>query len=346
MANRPKVFGHLLVEVIRPERCVACGSCVTVCPVDAISFGDGVPKLTGKCTVCGACYMACPRVEHDYGESEAGALGRKRSADEETHGIILGAYAVKTLNPEVKEHAQDGGAVTSILLNCLDEGASAVVAGLDKEKAWFPVPVLAKGNHTVVECAGTKYTSAPMLLAVKQAEKEGLKKLAFVGTPCQIQALRRGQKNASKIDTLAIGLFCMETFNYDKLMAYIKDQGVSPEKVKKFEIKRGKFIAHREGEPPFEVKISKLKELSRNCCRVCLDYTSELADLSIGNVGSPDGYSTVFTRSKKGEDALKAAEKKGLIEVKPLKDYQPGMSLVDRLSDMKKKENSGKPLVQ
>ena len=344
MTTKPKVFGHLLVEVIRPERCVACGSCVSICPVDAISFVDGLPKLTGKCTACGECYMACPRVEHDFGESEVGALGRNRSADEAAHGILLGAYAVRTLQPKVKEHAQDGGAVTSILLSCLDVGASAVVAGLDKEKAWFPVPVLARDNHTVIECAGTKYTSAPMLLAVKQAEKEGVKKLAFVSTPCQIQALRRRQKNASETDTLALGLFCMETFNYDKLMAYLKAQGVDPEKVKKFEIKSGKFIAHREGELPFEAKIRKLKELSRNCCRVCLDYTSELADLSIGNVGSPDGNSTVLVRTQKGEAALRVAEKKGLIEVKPLKDYQPGMSLVDRLSDMKKKENSGKPL--
>jgi coenzyme F420 hydrogenase subunit beta len=123
------------------------------------------------------------------------------------------------------------------------------------------------------------------MLLVKQAENE-VKKLAFAGT-CQIQALRRRQRNASKNDTLAIGLFCMETFDYDKLMAYLKDQGVDPEKVKKFEIKSGKFIAHREGGPPFEVKIRKLKELSRTCCRVCL-HTSELADLSIGNVGSPE----------------------------------------------------------
>jgi coenzyme F420 hydrogenase subunit beta len=345
MAKRPKVFGHLLVEVIRPERCVACGSCVSICPVDAISF-DGLPKLTGKCTACGDCYTACPRVEHDFGESEVSALGRNRSTDEAAHGILLGAYAVRTLLSEVKKHAQDGGAVTSILLSCLDEGTNAVVAGLDKEKTWFPVPVLAKDNHTVIECAGTKYTSAPMLLAVKQAEKEGLKKLAFVGTPCQIHALRRRQKNSPKTDTLALGLFCMETFDYDKLMAYLKDQGVDPEKVKKFEIKSGKFIAHKEGEPPFEVKIRKLKELSRTCCRVCLDYTSELADLSIGNVGSPDGYSTVLVRTEKGEASLRATEKKGLIDVKPLKDYQPGMSLVDRLSDMKKKENSGKPLDQ
>jgi coenzyme F420 hydrogenase subunit beta len=290
--------------------------------------------------------LACPGVEHNYSESEASALGRHRSADEVAHGILLGAYAVRTLKPEIKEHAQDGGAVTSILISCLDEGTNAVVAGLDNEKIWFPVPVLARDNATVIECAGTKYTSTPMLLAVKQAENEGLKKLAFVGTPCQVHALRMRQKNASKTDTLVIGLFCMETFDYDKLMAYLKDQGIDPKKVKKFEIKSGKFIAHREGETPFEVKIRKLKQLSRTCCRVCLDYTSELADLSIGNVGSPDDYSTVLVRSHKGEDMLRAAEKKGLIEVKSLKDYQPGISLVDRLSDMKKKENSGKSLDQ
>ena len=346
MAKRSKVFGHLLVEVIKPERCVACGSCVSVCPVDAISFVDENPKLTGKCTACGDCYLACPRVEHDYSEIEADSLGRNRFADEAAHGTLLEAYAVRSLRNDVKEHAQDGGAVTSILLSYFDEEAGAVVAGLDNKKVWFPIPVLAKDNHTVIECAGTKYTSAPMLLAVKQAEKENIKKLAFVSTPCQIHAFRRRQKNASKTDNLVLGLFCMETFNYDKLMAYLKDQGVDPEKVKKFEIKGGKFIAHREGEPTFETKIRKLKELSRTCCRVCLDYTSELADLSIGSVGSPEGYSTVLVRTKKGESALRAAEKKGLIEVKSLKDYQPGMSLVDRLSEMKKKENSGKPLDQ
>jgi len=133
---------------------------------------------------------------------------------------------------------------------------------------------------------------------------------------------------------------------FRKVLEKLIEEKLIDQEVKKFEIKSGKFIAHKEGEPPFEVKIRKLKELSRTCCRVCLDYTSELADLSIGNVGSPDGYSTVLVRTEKGEASLRATEKKGLIEVKPLKDYQPGMSLVDRLSDMKKKENSGKPLDQ
>jgi coenzyme F420 hydrogenase subunit beta len=116
--------------------------------------------------------------------------------------------------------------------------------------------------------------------------------------------------------------------------------------VEKFEIKNGRFIANRKGDAPFDVKIKKLKELSRACCRVCQDYTSELADISVGNVGSPEGWSTVLVRSDKGEAALREAEKKGLIEVKPLSDYQPGMSLVEKLSDLKKKENTGKSLDQ
>jgi coenzyme F420 hydrogenase subunit beta len=220
-----------------------------------------------------------------------------------------------------------------------------VVAGLDDEKAWYPVPVLAIDEETIKGCAGTKYTSAPMLLALKKAEREGLDRVSFVGTPCQIHALRRRQQQ-KKDKTLAIGLFCMETFDYEKLMAYLREQGVDPEKVSKFEIRSGKFIARMGEDAPFDVKIRKLKELSRPCCRVCLDYTSELADLSVGNIGSPEGWSTVLVRSEKGKAALDAAEKAGLIDVKPLSDYQPGMSLVDRLSDMKKRENSGKPLDQ
>lgn len=345
MATKPKVFGHLLVDVIRPGRCVACGSCISICPEDAISFVEGAPKLTGKCKACGECYIVCPRTEHDLSKVEEETLGRSRNESEIAHGVVKGAYAVRTLSPDVKAHAQDGGAVTSILLKQLDEGVEgAIVAGLDPDKVWSPVPVVAKTRERAIECAGTKYTSAPMLMALEQAVKEGLGKVAFVSTPCQIQALKIRESLAkNEIDALAVGLFCMETFDYDRLMAYLREQGVDPATVKKFEIKSGKFTAHMEGKPSFEVKIRKLKDLARPCCRICQDYTSELADLSVGNVGSPEGWSSVLVRTDKGEAALRAAEKAGLVEVRPLTDFEPGMSLIDRLSDMKKRENSGKP---
>ncbi len=43
------------------DECVSCGSCASVCPVGAISEGDGkyvVDEAT--CVDCGACEGACP----------------------------------------------------------------------------------------------------------------------------------------------------------------------------------------------------------------------------------------------------------------------------------------------
>lgn len=42
--------------------CVACGCCVRVCPMNAISINKGVFALvnTNKCVGCGKCAKECP----------------------------------------------------------------------------------------------------------------------------------------------------------------------------------------------------------------------------------------------------------------------------------------------
>ncbi|WP_099467322.1 4Fe-4S binding protein [Konateibacter massiliensis] len=42
--------------------CVACGCCVKVCPLDAISVYKGLYASvdTNKCVGCGKCATACP----------------------------------------------------------------------------------------------------------------------------------------------------------------------------------------------------------------------------------------------------------------------------------------------
>jgi ferredoxin len=43
------------------DDCVACGSCVDECPVDAISEGDPIYTIDPeKCTDCGNCVDSCP----------------------------------------------------------------------------------------------------------------------------------------------------------------------------------------------------------------------------------------------------------------------------------------------
>ena len=40
--------------------CVSCGSCVSECPVDAISEGDSQYEISDACIDCGACVSSCP----------------------------------------------------------------------------------------------------------------------------------------------------------------------------------------------------------------------------------------------------------------------------------------------
>ena len=51
----------------------------------------------------------------------------------------------------------------------------------------------------------------------------------------------------------------------------------------------------------------ELEREVRSGCGFCDDLVSRLADISVGSIGSPDGYSTVIVRSERGEKLLEAA---------------------------------------
>ncbi|MBU0630642.1 MAG: RnfABCDGE type electron transport complex subunit B [Candidatus Margulisbacteria bacterium] len=69
--------------------CLGYGDCFCVCPFGAITMVDGLPKIDpDKCTACGQCVSACPRkiitlVPHDFGaviacsSKDGGAVVRK-----------------------------------------------------------------------------------------------------------------------------------------------------------------------------------------------------------------------------------------------------------------------------
>lgn len=345
MSARPKVFGHLLAEVINKGLCVGCGACEAACPVNSISLIEGTPRLTGICIACGICYGCCPRASFDEAELERLVFGRNRSENEALLGVCRGYYAGRSRDEEVLKHSQDGGVVSSLLIQFLRGGGDcAVVAGLEEGRAWAPRPTVALDEEGILKGAGTKYTLSPTLVGVASAVLEYKRgKVAAVGTPCQIRALRKMEKGLYTNKKIAepvivkIGLFCMETFDYKNLMEFLEKNKVNPEEVTKFAIRKGKFTAIRDGETIFEVGLSKVKDLVRPCCGVCEDFTAEFSDISVGNVGSPDGWSTVIVRTELGEQLLKEAEGSGLLELKPLDEGESGLGAVLKLSLSKRK---------
>jgi coenzyme F420 hydrogenase subunit beta len=75
-------------------------------------------------------------------------------------------------------------------------------------------------------------------------------------------------------------------------------------------------------------------------CRYCVDYVAELADISVGAVGSPDGWTTVIVRSELGQKLFDSAVRAKAIEAKPIDQVQPGVTFVVKLCNKKKRERN------
>lgn len=56
-ADASKATGRARVEM---DRCIFCGACASVCPVDVIEVSGAGVTVGEGCTLCGLCAIACP----------------------------------------------------------------------------------------------------------------------------------------------------------------------------------------------------------------------------------------------------------------------------------------------
>lgn len=58
----------LTMAYVISEDCIACGTCIGECPVEAISEGDIYKIDPEVCTECGTCASVCPSEAISLGE--------------------------------------------------------------------------------------------------------------------------------------------------------------------------------------------------------------------------------------------------------------------------------------
>ena len=342
---KPKLFGSLISEVLNRNLCTSCGGCVASCPVYILQMQGEKPTMKGKCELCQVCYYSCAAAAFPRDEVEKAIFGRSRNADEPI-GIYQAILNARSMKEEILQKSQDGGIVTSILGYALESGKvdAAVVTSLDKQMPWKATPSVAVDFAEVLDAAGTKYTPSPTLIGLMSAAQEyGKKRVAMVGTPCQIRTYRRmqtsplGAKKLASTVSLAIGLFCMESYQHDKLIGdYLRTKNIDSSKISQFEMKNGRFRAYSGNQEILTVPIKELDEYRRSNCRACEDFSAEFADISVGGIGCPEDWCTVIARTTRGQEFLTNAEKNGWIELKPIDSGKCGMEQILELSASKK----------
>lgn len=313
-------FWDLEQAVIDADRCVQCGVCVAACPTDSIGIGDDdLPKLVKMCTGCSLCWDFCPRggLRH---EATWKITGAERSV--EGVGEVHESYSVR-VNPMI-DGVQDGGFVSALLISLLEAGEidGALVARESASEPWKGEAFLARTPDEVRECAGSFYNQTLALghMDFKDYELPPNPRIAVVGTPCEIEGIKAMQARpwtwgSSRVEaiTLTIALLCTKSFNYEKLMLdEIQDKrDVDLGDVGRVDIIRGKLIVQdHDGETIFEEPIRDFHGAALKGCDECADFMGHAADISVGSVGSADGYSSVLIRTDEGLDAFSYVREK------------------------------------
>jgi len=345
--KKPLSFGNLLAKVVLAEKCAGCAACVSVCPVGCLEYVEGKPKLIKKCANCGICVIVCPQYEYTQPSLEESIFGRQRKPEEE-FGIYRRIVIAQASDEKVLQTCQDGGVVTALLTYALEKEIidGAAVSGVSQDKPFYPVPRLVTTPEEALECAGTRYTYSPNLLALQEGINQNKKRLAFVGTPCQIHALRKIEGLLLEYVNplhLAIGLLCTESFTYEGLMKkHIQGElGVNLSDIEKINIKAKILVTTKSG----QVKVIPLKEAkqyTRKSCTICTDFSAELADISVGGLGL-NGWTFTILRTEKGEELFDKAVRKGFLKMRPVEEEKRAFDLLLRLSK-RKRETAGSSL--
>jgi coenzyme F420 hydrogenase subunit beta len=147
----------------------------------------------------------------------------------------------------------------------------------------------------------------------------------MVGTPCQIRSVKKMQCLGivpAHVINYTIGLFCMENFSFDaSSRKRLEDKlHVDWADIAKLNIKEDVIISLQDG-TTVHVPFDEMDEMARPACLACTYFANDYADLSVGGLGSPTGYTTVLIRTQKGNRIYGEALRQGYIEERAFKDW-------------------------
>jgi coenzyme F420 hydrogenase subunit beta len=326
--KEPKLPKAKMFTKIKTTVCMRCGACMRVCcnrlsPILIKQARDKqniieLMKLDADfCAGCGNCNFVCPTridlksetLNFPLAEEEAIALEQYflKGTPDENIGVYTDMFSAKS-----SHEGQDGGVATALLVSGMQKGLFDAAIVVRRAEGYKAESMIAENVDDIIKARGTKYMRVRMMSQLGELIAKGKRKIAIVGTPCQVRAARRIQQTLladhPDLDLTIIGLFCFEEFDYNILKEETKRLlSVDLDKAEKTQIRKGKFTVRIDGQE-HSVAVKELNDAVEDGCLSCPDFAAKYADISVGSVGSEDGYSTVIVRSDAGEKLLEKLE--------------------------------------
>jgi coenzyme F420 hydrogenase subunit beta len=235
---------------------------------------------------------------------------------------------------QIRQNSTSGGIATALSIYALEKQLVDAVAGTRIKKGTIneTETVLCRSRKDVESVKGSKYCPAAANCVFRKAAEENVGSLMFVGLPCHIQGLYRARKvkPLKEIKSLlTIGLLCGGMSGQEATEWILKRYGIDRDKVKAITCYRGrgfpgKMVVEINGNQEIEIPyLDYYDEYFESWrpwrCLLCLDRSSQLADISLGDawlpevMSEPAGTSIIIARTKEGMNLIENAIKDGVI---------------------------------
>lgn len=322
-------------RVLKGELCSGCGLCAGVSG-GAIQIQAGPPGYNRPVMSGGL----APASERKIAAACVGAVVEPWSGEriDPYWGPWRRVLTGHALDETIRFEGSSGGVITGLLVHALESGLidGVVHVAPDPDHPARNITAISRTRTEVIARSGSRYAPSSPLEVIDDCLNSG-ERLAFVGKPCDVSALRRLAKIDERVDRqfpLMISFFCGGVPSHAGAGRILSAMGLEPSEVTEFRYRGrgwpGNCVAVSptgRGEMTYaESWGSHLSKEVQFRCKICPDAVGGAADIACADAwhGDEDGYpsfseepgrSLIVSRTAVGESLLESALAAGVVAV-------------------------------
>lgn len=307
-------------RVVDSGMCIGCGACAALTPPGAITMevsDDGfmVPRVEDPGAVA--------KVEHDFARVCPGLrVTGPKDRDSLTWGPAKASMTGHAVDEQMRFEASSGGAITALCAYLLHSGQADVVLTLapDPGNPLRPMARLARTFEELESTAGSRYCPSSPVAALSETSPH--ERVAFVGKPCDVSALRQMMAidpTLARRVVAVLSFFCAGIPSFKGTDMLVQKLGVEPSEVTALRYRGHGWpgratVEAATGNASMSYHESwggVLTSHRHPRCKICPDATGELADVACGDAWHDDGTGPVFDDAP-GRSAILARTDSGM----------------------------------